>query len=229
VAWDSSTKGQRTEIVDKVYVHEVTELLRLGIDGTSITTTHDHPFMVASTLEWHRAGDLNIGDSVLLIDGSSGAITSKEILTLAEPVSVYNFEVSNSHTYYVGQAGVLVHNSCTDIANMRSKAVRDAWARETEAVKQGVSKYNWSPSEVQQLLKFGKVRGYQGHHILTVKELAGTAKEALIASADDIVFLTRPGHLYAHGGSTLNPTNLSNLVEMLPWVVERFPALGIAF
>lgn len=229
VAWDLGTQGQYTEAVEKVYVRETTELVRLCVDGTIITTTPEHPFMVATTQEWRQAGDLSIGDEVSLADGSSGVITSKEKMNLTEPVSVYNFEVSNSHTYYVGRAGVLVHNSCTDIAGMRSKAVRDAWARETEAVSQGVSKYNWSPSEVQQLLKFGKVRGYQGHHILTVKELAGTARESLIASADDIVFLTRQGHLYAHGGSTLNPTNLNNLVEMLPWVVERFPALGIAF
>lgn len=231
VTWDSNTRDQRIETVEKVYEREVTELLRLGIDGTSITTTYDHPFMVASTLEWHRAGDLDIGDAVLLIDGSSGAITSKEILPPAEPVSVYNLEVSNTHTYYVGELGILVHNTCeSTIEYWRRKAVDDAWARERNILKTdpSLSKYNWSPDEILEIINKGRASGYDGHHIVAVKDLIGTARESLIASADDIVFIKDTSHLFAHGGNFQNSTNLENLVELLPWVVERFPALGIA-
>lgn len=106
------------------------------------------------------------------------------------------------------------------------RRARDAWKREAEAVKNGVSKYNWTSAEKTQLLKFGKIRGYEGHHIKTVKELAGTAKEYLISSADDIVFLTKQNHAYVHPGGFKNPTDINRLVELLPWVVERLPALG---
>ena len=109
----------------------------------------------------------------------------------------------------------------------RKKAVYDAWKREAEAVKNGVSKYNWSSTEIQQLLEYGKISGYEGHHIRTVRELAGTAKEYLISSADNIVFLTKQGHTFVHHGGFKNPTDIERLVELLPWVVERLPALGI--
>ena len=32
---------------------------------------------------------------------------------LEEPIHVYNFEVEDFHTYFVGECGVLVHNDCT--------------------------------------------------------------------------------------------------------------------
>ena len=31
---------------------------------------------------------------------------------LESPVTVYNFEVEDFHTYYVGESAVLVHNVC---------------------------------------------------------------------------------------------------------------------
>ena len=31
---------------------------------------------------------------------------------LEAPITVYNFEVADFHTYYVGDSGVLVHNMC---------------------------------------------------------------------------------------------------------------------
>lgn len=33
---------------------------------------------------------------------------------LESPIKVYNFEVEDFHTYFVGECGVLVHNWCQD-------------------------------------------------------------------------------------------------------------------
>ena len=33
------------------------------------------------------------------------------------PIAVYNFEVEDFHTYYVGDSSVLVHNACTPKLN----------------------------------------------------------------------------------------------------------------
>ncbi len=227
---DTDSMVQSRNDVKKVHVRNADQTIILTIDGSVIETTQEHPFYLSERNDWCKAEELEIGSAVLLADGNTGILEAKELIDHQEPILVYNLEVDNSHTYYVGAVGALVHNTCNDvISSMRSKAVRDAWAKEAEAVKAGVSKYNWSPTEIKQLLNFGKIRGYEGHHILTVKELVGTARESLIASADDIVFLTRAEHIFAHGGSTLNPTNLNKLVELLPWVVERFGQLGIAF
>lgn len=227
LSWHPETKENSIQTVSKTYVRDVTETLALIINGVRIETTKDHPFWSADDDTWHSAGELIAGSKVMLADGSHGIVEAAETVMHESSVPVYNVEVDNNHTYYVGTVGTLVHNQCDNMfASERSKAVRDAWKQEAEAVKKGVSKYNWTSAEKRQLLELGKIRGYEGHHIRTVKELAGTAKEYLISSADDIVFLTKQGHKYVHPGGFKNPTDIGRLVELLPWVVERLPALG---
>ncbi len=86
----------------------------------------------------------------------------------------------------------------------RSQAVRKAWRNEYLDVKNGgngVSRI-WTSSEKIELLNTGKVTGYQGHHMKSVKgypELAG--------DPDNIQFLTRAEHLKAHGGNWRNITH----------------------
>jgi len=62
---------------------------------------------------------------------------------------------------------------------------------------------NWTPKEKKELLETGKVKGYQGHHINSVKshpELAG--------NANNIKFVKGTAeHLKEHGGSFRNPTS----------------------
>ena len=54
---------------------------------------------------------MHIGDSLQLYSGKKQVLTNLQTLdTLAK---VYNFEVQDAHTYYVGNNSVLVHNSCS--------------------------------------------------------------------------------------------------------------------
>ena len=55
--------------------------------------------------------NLETGDIVRLADGRKVPVISIELEYLEEPVYVYNFEVEDSHTYYVSELGVLVHNT----------------------------------------------------------------------------------------------------------------------
>ncbi len=59
---------------------------------------------------WVAAGDLKVGDEVYLIDGSTAFITGTELEKLEEPIRVYNLEVADNNTYFVGDEAVLVHN-----------------------------------------------------------------------------------------------------------------------
>ena len=59
---------------------------------------------------WVAAGDLNVGDEVYLIDGSAAYVTGAELEQFEEPVTVYNLEVDDFHTYFVGDKAILVHN-----------------------------------------------------------------------------------------------------------------------
>ena len=59
---------------------------------------------------WVAAGDLEVGDILYTADGDEVEVTDIELEKLAEPITVYNLEVEDFHTYFVGEYGVLVHN-----------------------------------------------------------------------------------------------------------------------
>ncbi len=86
----------------------------------------------------------------------------------------------------------------------RSRAVSQAWKNELNNVlegKTGISRV-WKDYEIDELIETGKVKGYQGHHMKSVKgypELAG--------DPSNIQFLKRSEHLRAHGGNWRNITH----------------------
>ena len=108
-AYDIFTGDTALKEVTKVYVHEVDEILHLHTSCGDIDTTTNHPFYVIDK-GWVAAGDLAIGDEVYLIDGSTAFITGSDIEKLNEPIKVYNLEVEDFNTYFVGDVPVLVHN-----------------------------------------------------------------------------------------------------------------------
>lgn len=92
-------------------MHEKLELVHLYIADEEIVTTPEHPFWVINA-EWCTAIEIRAGDILKLADGSTATVTATEYEKLDTPVKVYNFEVEDFHTYYVGEQAVLVHNSC---------------------------------------------------------------------------------------------------------------------
>lgn len=76
-----------------------------------ITCTTEHPFYVHGK-GWVAAQRLVAGDQIELQSGEDAYVNSVEHEKLAVPIQVYNFEVEEFHTYYVGGACVLVHNRC---------------------------------------------------------------------------------------------------------------------
>ncbi len=61
---------------------------------------------------WVCAGALEIGDKVFLKNGCIEKIQSVKSKKTEDPVKTYNFEVDDFHTYFVGNIGIFVHNSC---------------------------------------------------------------------------------------------------------------------
>lgn len=58
---------------------------------------------------------MNPGDIVYTKDWNTATVKSIKHLELAEPVEVFNFEVEDCHTYFVGELCILVHNGlCTN-------------------------------------------------------------------------------------------------------------------
>ena len=112
--WAYNVETGETELktVLKVYVHSVDEILHLYTDEGVIDTTTNHPFFVIGK-GWTAAGDLVEGDEVYNLDGSTSVVLGSEIEKLDECVLVYNLEVEDFHSYFVGEYKILVHNSCT--------------------------------------------------------------------------------------------------------------------
>lgn len=224
---DTDSMAITKQRVSKTMSHIEQSITYVYIGDQVITTTPLHPFYCIDMDGWKVAEKLAKGDKVLCVDGDIAIVDYVKTVSVEEGVQVYNFTVENNHDYFVGEKGILVHNDCDIIKKMRSQSVKDAWKKEIEAVKNGTSKYNWTSAEKRQLLELGKVKGYEGHHIIPVKELVGTVKESLIGSADDIVFLQKNVHKIVHrGGDTLDATK-DILIQYVPWVADKLKLLLI--
>jgi hypothetical protein len=90
--------------------HDGSLVLRFA-GGEVIHTTPEHPFYLAGT-GWVQAGRLAIGTSVVTRAGPALELVGIE--HRPGKITVYNFEVTEFHTYFVGQTdgGVWVHNTC---------------------------------------------------------------------------------------------------------------------
>jgi hypothetical protein len=84
----------------------------------------------------------------VLADASEKQIESLEIEELDVPVTVYNFEVEDWHTYFVSEIGVLVHNACGQGAGKVLNSVDDI-------VNNPSSLYGKSKADVKNILGDG--------------------------------------------------------------------------
>ena len=91
-------------------VNKVNRLIELDIDGEIIQCTETHPFQVKGK-GWVDASELAPNDVVYTKDWNTATVKSVNLLELDEPVEVFNFEVEDCHTYFIGKIGVLVHNA----------------------------------------------------------------------------------------------------------------------
>ena len=80
------------------------------MNGEEIVTTVDHPFYVKNQ-GFIKAGELAIGDELLDPNKNILLVENFDVELTEEPTKVYNFQVEDFHTYYVGRLGVLVHNA----------------------------------------------------------------------------------------------------------------------
>jgi len=104
----------------RTFRKETDVLIHIFVNGEEIQTTPVHPFWVEN--QWVAAKDLETGDILTLADGTTATVTKTYGEQLDAPVIVYNFEVSEFHTYYVTDTGVLVHNDqgCVGFRDMMS-------------------------------------------------------------------------------------------------------------
>ena len=109
--------------VTETYVNETDELVHIGVNGETISATPSHPFYI-DKLGWTLARSLRAGDVLVLSNGELVTVEWVQHEILESPIKVYNFEVEDFHTYFVGENGVFVHNGCGDEIPWSSKEVK---------------------------------------------------------------------------------------------------------
>ena len=113
--------------VKQVFVNEAYTIVHIKISDEeetaieSIDTTENHPFYVVD-YGFKYASELKIGDEIKSLSGDIYSISEVSVDRLKVPIHVYNFEVEDWHTYYVSEAGVLVHNLCKTTPNTTTEA-----------------------------------------------------------------------------------------------------------
>ena len=122
--------------VVQTFVNETDVLVEVVIGDEIIKATPEHPFYVVGCNDsrttvvgfgvgWVKAKDLRTGDVLRLLSGETVTVESVTITHLDTPVKVYNFEVEDFHTYFVGEDGWLVHNNnCTSVNQLNEQVKR---------------------------------------------------------------------------------------------------------
>jgi len=85
---------------------------------------------------------------------------------------------------------------------LRQKAVKSAWRQEQALVKAGGGTRDWTKRQREQIIKAGKLKNYEGHHL---KSVNGHAKK-WAGDPRNIKFVTRREHLREHRGNFRNKT-----------------------
>ena len=107
---EKTNKNEYSEVVQTMIHFVYEKIYNLFVKNEKITATGIHRFLITrkNKRKWIPASDLKVGDLVLLANGELQEIS--KIDTEVKPLTVYNFEVSNTHNYYVGENQILAHN-----------------------------------------------------------------------------------------------------------------------
>ena len=117
ISTDPETMETSPKTVLETYIREVTTLVHLTVNGEEIVTTVDHPFYVKNQ-GFIKAGELIVGDELLDVNGNVLLVENFAIELTEKPVTVYNFQVEDFHTYHVSGLAILVHNAGDDYRNV---------------------------------------------------------------------------------------------------------------
>lgn len=113
LATDPETGKTAPQAVTARWTHEDAVIdLNLG-NGSSLTTTTDHPFRSYTDQQWQVAAELEPGDQLATANDEYAAIVGLDRSTIRRDTA-YNLTIEKIHTYYAlaGDISLLVHNKC---------------------------------------------------------------------------------------------------------------------
>ncbi len=190
-AENPETGQKELKSVVRTFENESSELVHIFVNGEEIITTPTHPFYVPEK-GWTDAVKLRAGDILVLRNGDYVIIEKVQHEILETPIKVYNFEVEDFHTYYVGSSSILVHNACGPKNQETYSTRRQAF---------NASKRDIGVPTSQQPVKVGPNIDKRGNIVPGRLYDFGNGKYV----RDDVV-----GHIFKDGGSIGRHFNNSN-------------------
>jgi len=208
--------------VKQVYIKSTTEFIYLNFEDEQIRTTASHLFFTNSGW-WKAAENLKAGDTIITSSDTQKKITSIYFEKLTKPERIYNLNIEDYHTYYVGTCGFLVHNNCSeDMTNVARKligrtdadAISDGITDVTEAEAKASGRPTWRQSEVDAAIDFPSSDGY-GAQVSLKKDINGDIVEANYGEIDSVrPDYYKPGHCVDIKNYNVTTSNgRSNLIE----------------
>ncbi|QAT81659.1 hypothetical protein EJ065_0044 [Corallococcus coralloides] len=195
-AWDENTRAPGWHTVMRAFIkphREVLSLELVTVDGIveTLDTTAEHPFWVEGR-GWTEAQNLETGDELVTVEGTP--VRVRALFLNASLQTVYNLEVEQAHTYFVGALRIWVHNATCAELYAQAEALRDALARSFAKSKYKpatvVGAYSPSTGEVVAAASKGAGRG-----------CAEAACALKLGFPSDIQFTTA---IRPRGGATVN-------------------------
>ncbi len=119
---DAATGTTQLKPIAQTFEKYATTLALTFSNGETVETTREHPFYVESQ-GFVKAGELGIGTSIVTRAGPSVQLVS---VASGDAQTVYNFEVEDYHTYFVGLGEVWVHNAFCGTINVNSEGFEHA-------------------------------------------------------------------------------------------------------
>lgn len=124
---NTDTGKVEAEQVQAIIHRPVSSLMAVNLsDGSAITVTVDHPFWIDSGVQltgpgWLPAGQLQAGDRLRTASGQDATVAG--IRQGVGQAVVYTLTVVKDHTFFVGDARVLVHNSSNTVCKSATRAL----------------------------------------------------------------------------------------------------------
>jgi RHS repeat-associated protein len=112
--------------VKQVFVNVAAALVVLHCGTNTLEATPEHPLWIADQ-GWKAAGQIQVGDELFSLSGERlyvAAVRHKQ-----GQFTVYNFEVEDFHSYFVGRVEVLGHNACVNAKHIFHGDVRKGKAK----------------------------------------------------------------------------------------------------
>lgn len=159
---DPLTGENALKRVVHTFENNVSELVCIQTKEETITCTAEHMFYVCGR-GWIAAKDIKPFDKFTLYNKQTTVVESVEYKDVENGIKVYNLEVEEYHTYFVGKQCIFVHNKCW-------RAERRGYWKKQASIGGNSTWYEVTDDNLR-LMKAGKAPiGYDGlkvvlHHV----------------------------------------------------------------